>query len=297
MRDVRNTPVDGGSIGGTELIREHQDIELLLDDLTNWLAEQDEDHFDEAKLDALLDELERREPLDRTFDPQASLEVFRREHRADFDAVDAADPAAGTISGKKTFRFSLRKTLALAAVVAALVCLVSIQAAGFDFGDLFARWTGSLFGYSDVQTEYATVGAYPIAEGETKEYDSLQAALDDFGVKGRIAPTWMPEGFELVEVTAKVGTTGASFRVQYVSEELGECIIKIAEHDSAVQTLTEKDREYMKVNKIQGIAHHFISDLDLEKAMWINGELECVIYGNISYEDMKRIVDSIYDGD
>lgn len=294
MRDVRNTPVDGGSIGGTELIQEHQDTELLLDDLTNWLAELDEDHFDEAKLDALLDELERRAPLDRTFDPQASLEVFRREHRAEFDAIDAADPAAGNISGKKTFRFSLRKTLALAAVVAALVCLVSIQAAGFDFGDLFARWTGSLFGYSDVQTEYATVGAYPIAEGETKEYDSLQAALDDFGVKGRIAPTWMPEGLELTFVEAKVSSNEVTFRADYVSEDGTRCFITISEHDSAVQTITEKDREHMKVHKNQGITHHFVSDLDLEKAMWINGELECVIYGTVCYEDIKQIVDSIY---
>ena len=294
MRNFRDHSAVNDSVEGAELIQTRQDQEMLLDELSDWRLDQDDEHFDEAKLDALLDALEQNEPLDRTFDPHASLAAFHREHQATFDAIAAASETERNISEKKHFRFSLKKTLLVAALLAALIGLVSMQATGFDFGDLFGRWSDSVFGYTEAQREYATVGTYPIAEGETKEYDSLQAALDDFGVNGHIAPNWMPERFKVERVWARVDSVGAFFYVNYLVAENGEFFITIKEHDSAKQTLTEKDEAKTQMFRKCGIAHYCVSDMDLETVSWINGKLECMIYGNVSFEEMKQIVESIY---
>ena len=295
MRDIRDDSAAGGTVERTELIHKHLNNELLLDELSDWLTAQDEDNVDEAKLDALLDALEQNDPLDRTFDPKASLDAFHQAHKAEFDAIAAAQ-TAGDISPNIHSRFTWKKALLVAAVLALLICLVSVTATGFDFGDLFGRWSDSVFGYSEAEGEYAAIGAYPIPEGEIKAYDSLQAALDDFGVKGYIAPTWMPEGFELTRCEAERGVRGVRFYADYVSDSGQECFIKIREYDSADQLWVEKDTANTRILQHNGIAHYFVSDLDFEKATWVNGKLECMIYGQVSYEEMKIIIDSIYGG-
>ena len=58
MRNFRDYSAVNDSVEGSELIQTRQEQEMLLDELSDWLLNQDDEHFDEAKLDTLLDALE-----------------------------------------------------------------------------------------------------------------------------------------------------------------------------------------------------------------------------------------------
>jgi len=298
MREIRDHSVVSGSADGSELNSQHLKEYVkneLTKELDSFLDNVTEEEYNAAELDSILDALDEVDPVDVDFDPAAAYDAFRRAHQAEFAALDAAGETAAKISEKSHSRFPFRKVAAVAAAAAVLMSLMSVQASGFDLGQWFARWTSSLFSFAQ-QEEYATVGAYPIAEGEEKQYDSLQAALDDFGVKGQVAPTVVLDGFETEFVDARVGTPGASFRAAYISADGNRYSIRINEYDSEQSTLVEKDANTTEMYDRGKILHYLISDVKQNKATWVNGELECKISGNVSIDEMKTLIDSIYGG-
>lgn len=46
---------------------------------------------------------------------------------------------------------------------------------------------------------------------------------------------------------------------------------------------------------INGIQHYIMVDLGITKIVWINGELECHLSGNLSEEEMNEVLYSIYE--
>jgi hypothetical protein len=44
------------------------------------------------------------------------------------------------------------------------------------------------------------------------------------------------------------------------------------------------------------ITHYIMTNLSQYTAAWLNGDLECSIFGDISKEDIIRMIDSIYGG-
>lgn len=43
-----------------------------------------------------------------------------------------------------------------------------------------------------------------------------------------------------------------------------------------------------------GIPHYHISDMDLEKVTWVDGDIQGVITGSVSQEELQKVVASIY---
>ena len=45
-----------------------------------------------------------------------------------------------------------------------------------------------------------------------------------------------------------------------------------------------------------GVTYYIFADIDVVKAMWINGSYECDIMGNVTIEELKMMIDSIEKG-
>ena len=88
--------------------------------------------------------------------------------------------------------------IAVEAATTALVSVwfaVSAQAFGEDFFDLFAKWTSEIFHLDDSAKPEASIGHNDLEEGEVREYATPQEMLNDFGIKGQLIPTEVPEEF------------------------------------------------------------------------------------------------------
>ena len=182
--------------------------------------------------------------------------------------------------------------------VAAILVVVSISLAVTAIGDkqeAAGTWDNERFQLDGSgKSDYAVIRQHPLEEGETKTYASVQDMLDDFDIDGHVVPTWIPERLGEPVVEAGNNSQGLYLRVDY---EDGDEFLSIfyAETPPANQQLTEKDYQDADVEKIQGISHFIVVDMGITKMVWQNGELECHLTGNLSEEEMKEVLYSIYE--
>jgi len=297
MPQIRHNSTAGGAKEEAKLIHEHltnQTTDDLLDDLSDWLANADGTHFDSENLNAILSALDEVNPESEEFHPEESLAAFHQRFEPVFDKEENSSPSPALARHPRHFS---RRLIQVAAIIAVMLfSMVTAQAFGFDIFGAIARWTSSTFHFSDESTTFATIGTYPIEDGEQKSYDSLQAALDDFGVVGNIAPTWVPERFKLQSVAADIKYRDFCIREAYANSDGEYLSVMIRKYDSGKQTEIEKDTGTTDIYKTNGITHYLISDKSFEKATWINGQLECLIYGKVTHQELKEIINSIYKG-
>lgn len=300
MSDARKEPAKGRAGDDSKQIYSHQSYskEQLQDELTNLMFQATEENLDTERLDALLDALNEVDQLPETeaFDTGKSLEKFHEKFDPVFSALETKSAAAsGSSPTKKHSNRALFKILPIAAVLILLFGSVTAQAFGIDIFGSIARWTSEIFQLSDSSTPHATIVSNPLKEGEEAHYDSLEEAVKAFGITAPIVPKWIPERFELADVSVSNKSGGVLIYADYLSGsefiQVRYKEVKNVDFSSLEQDTSEVDTYFRK-----GIEHYLLSDMDREKAFWQNGELECQIFGSVTRREIIDIVDSIYEG-
>lgn len=301
MSDARRDPASGRAGDDSAQIQSHLNDprEQLQDELADFFFQADEEAFCSEKLDALLDALDAADPLPETeaFDTEKSLERFHEKYAPLFNALNA-DTAAVPVSspGKKHSNRALFKLLPIAAVLVLLLGSVTAQAFGWNIFGAIARWTSEIFQLGNSSTPYATIQVNPLEKGEEAYYDTLEEAVEAFGITAPIVPKWIPERFELTKVTATNKTGGVFICADYIS---GDDILQIRYKEMKNVDFSSLEQEGSEVESysIGEYRHYLLTDMDREKAFWQNEKLECVVAGNVSRKESKDIIDSIYEGD
>ena len=108
---------------------------------------------------------------------------------------DGSPPSSCAAPGRR--RRWLRTALAAAALAATLLLFCAAAGAnGYDLWGILARWTDEQLAIEPDQIVPIPKSDIHIPE-EPEEYSSLQEALSACGLSQPLAPSWMPEGFEL----------------------------------------------------------------------------------------------------
>lgn len=191
-----------------------------------------------------------------------------------------------------------QKASRIAAAIA-VVCVMSslvAEACGIDLLGAIARWTSEVFVFEQSETPYAEVGRYPIEIGETKEYDTLQDAVEALGITAPLVPSWVPERYTLLSVSVDHRAAGAAIYADYKSED-GRLNLRFSESARANQQIIEKDGTMEQIVVVKNIRHHILADQTETKISWINGDFECKASGDISEQEAKEIINSIYKED
>ena len=223
-------------------------------------------------------------------DPQA----FRSDEEALAEFRQHYMPKEEESAKSKVIKFPnriLRTVAAILAVVLILAVGTSITAEAFriDIWGKFASWTKEIFQFTDA-------GDGTMATEPEKQYNaelkSLQDALVDHGIKERLAPTWMPEGYENVDL--KITNTPRARNIGAIYEKEGsDLIIKIRQTIGVQAPQIEKSDEFMEVYVVDGVEYYIFSNNASLQAAWSIGEFECSIIGKITLEEMKAMIDSI----
>lgn len=299
MSEIRRDPASSGAGESSEQIQGHPEtqIERLQDQLADLLYPSDGGEIDAEALDALLEQMEAVSPLPASLstDSEEGLKRFRRRYASIVEAADTGAKAeASPAPVKRRSIKPIARALPFAAALVLLFGTMTAQALGVNVFSTIARWTAEIFRLDGGSVPYATVTARPLEVGEEAAYESLEAAVEAFGINAPIVPKEIPERFELVQVTAACHKMGILIYADYKSED-GE--LQIRYNEVAAQEFNTLEREnedivgsYMK----SGIEHGLISDLGRQKATWQNGDFECKITGDISKQEIKKMIDSIY---
>lgn len=241
------------------------------------------------QIDAYLDALDEKDPLPFKADSKAALSDFHNRH-----GLLIKESRAAHQRHLKTMQKASRIAAAIA-VVCVMSSLVA-EACGIDLLGTIARWTSEVFVFEQNDIPYAEVERYPIEIGETKEYDTLQDAVEALGIAAPLVPSWVPERYILLSVSVDHRAAGAAIYADYKSED-GRLNFRFSESARANQQIIEKDGTMEQIVLVKNIRHHILADQTETKISWINGDFECRASGDISEQEAKEIINSIYKED
>lgn len=134
-------------------------------------------------------------------------------------------------------------------------------------------------------------------EAPSDEYAGLlQAALDECGISGEFVPTWYPEGFEasepVISRTKRYDTINVTF--QDDKERFFGIMIICYQSMEDVELFTfEKDKTPVEQYTSGGKTFYIFSNDDTITAVWADGLIHESIAGNLTVEEVKKIIDSI----
>ena len=223
-------------------------------------------------------------------EPQA----FRSDEEALADFRKNYMPKEKSAVRPKVIRFPNRLLKTVAAVLVAVLILAvgtSITAEAFqiDIWGKFATWTKEIFQFTDIPQ--GTTAANP-EKDYNAELKSLQDALNDEGIKEKLVPTWMPEGYNNTDL--KTISTPRVRNISAVYEKNGsELVINIRQTIGVPAHQVEKNDDLLETYVVDGMEYYIFSNTETLQTAWSIGEFECIITGKITLEEMKMMIDSI----
>ena len=287
---------------GGDAAQNHKHLNKMpIDELTDRLSELwdsiDETTFDPAQVDALLAEMEEIEPISPEIDVEASLAYFHERHARFFEQ---APPAQKYSKNKPVRRRFLRVALVATVTIALMLCsMITVQALGFDLFGIIAQWTDNTFHFSMIGNENLDSENVPSLVSDS-DFDTLQDALDAYGVSKDICPNWFPEGTVLTGIDISHFSASMIITANYEIDN-EHIIISIREYFSEEDANIamghfEKDPGDVTPYDKYGITHYLFSNNSQNIATWVNGAFVGSISGDVTMVELEKMIDSIYEG-
>lgn len=262
---------------------------------------------DKAYIDAIVEvvlEREERHPTGLLPDPEQAWEEFQQYYNTpegeDLSLYPAENPGTAPSEPapsqteyrpqRRTKRHFFRRVVIVAAVV---VCIALPPALGFEnVFQMISSWSDDIFLMEDNVNTFKNEYTLP----ENDRYGKLQEALDEYEISANVVPNWMPEGFILDDIIVNVlqEPERIEIRAYYLN---GERMISLF-YNQYRESLTsyEKNDSSVEIYTVGGVKHYLFENMESEVAVWSLADLECAISGDISKKEMKKIIESIYEG-
>lgn len=261
------------------------------------ILRQDAEARDSTDVDALMRVAEvirsRKEPDPNRKTPEEAFEIFKNLYLN--DAVP--DQEAGAASEKKDHssgkgilrRRWLRRLVSAAAVVAVLVVSgIASNVTGYNFWERIVHWgkeSFNLVGNDVPDTPHPS-------KDDQQDYQTLQEALELYDITVPLAPKWIPERYEQTRIKVKVSPVQELFVGIY---ESGEKMMKIqiARYLEGDPINYDQDGTLVEEYEVRGVRFHLFAGEYSMLAVWSIDDFECSISGDLTMEEMKKMLDSI----
>ena len=187
----------------------------------------------------------------------------------------------------------LRRLVSAAAVVVLMVC-IPLSAKAFGWGDIwnvFARWARETFSFVSVEN---TDTPEPDA-GAHGAITSFQELLELGHCDPSIIPTWIPEGFVLEKFERDTTPVQDIFLAFYKN---GDRVLKIRVQKFVSTDMyhLEVGEDFLEVYTVSETDYYILENNGQTQVDWLVDSYECIISGDISVEEAKKMINSIEKG-
>lgn len=246
--------------------------------------------LDEESIEHILCVLQKRSPNPEgcnSVDTKKEWKRFLKHYAPKTDQIDPILPEEAPPAPNRTpQKLWLRVASIAAAVCIVMFCFATVPVHGSE--NLFTaigRWSNDLFSmhYSSNSHFSSNLDLVKLKELSDVTFNTAQ-----------IIPSWIPDGFSAHDYW--ISGNSNSFKV-FAMFTSGERIIqfKAVDASDSNQTVYPKDEGAAEIFVINDICHYFISNNGKLVAIWINDGVECNITGDISTDELKKIITSIYE--
>lgn len=248
----------------------------------------------------VIEAREKNNPENHLSDVRLAWEDFQEKYNSpdsektslyDFEVL-GSDEDSQSKHKDKTRTITLGRKIMLAALVACLAFSMAISASGIDIAKVIASWTQNIFSFSYPQSTGST--SSHIAEDQGEAFGNLQDALDAVEIDEFNAPTFIPDGF-VQDGDVVVFSHLMSKEIQaYFTFEDRTISISVTKFNESYSVQHEKDGNPVETYDINGITHYLFTNNGRTTAAWNTNSSECSIRGDITLEEMKAILNSMY---
>ena len=271
--------------------------EELESHLENALSDDD---FNSELLDALLTVYSERENIVHV-DVKEAWERFQKNYPVhddmyrDEDADNVkqtshvknhAAPSGKGPNGKgsKLLRFGYAAA-ALVVLITIATVFVNTTATGASIWRFIkAQWSSEVYSYTD-----------KVADIQIDErLQCLHDALEEDGITVRLAPTWIPDGFEIMEFHVMKMEQQTTYVVYYVDDNT-ILVVQIIAFIDSMSSRYEVDDGNAIIHRRKGIEHSITENEGKVSIFWRNEQYECHVIGDISVDEARIIINSIYE--
>lgn len=241
----------------------------------------------------IMEVIEKREngkSLENRADAERALKEFHELYNTS-DGVGQSLYPASTVDDKPLRRSAtpqtnnrhfLRRLFISAATVAIITMFLVPPAFGYEtFYEMVGNWTESVFQF----IKKDSIGSVTTPWKEE---------LDAYGIPASVLPTKIPEGFELQkwDVDKQELSENTEFSAFYAKDEM-YFVVSATCYNQPMSSSIEKDGTTVEEYKVGGVTYYLFENLEDRVATWYVGNLECIIHGDISIDDLKMMIDSI----
>lgn len=189
--------------------------------------------------------------------------------------------------------FWMRRLVA-AAAVAVLLIFIPISTSALtleEVWDIFARWAKETFSFVSGGKEEVSE---PMPEDQ-RNYSSLREMLEVEKIDFSMVPTWIPEGFVLEKIEKNTSPIQETYFARY-SNGTQVFFIRVQNYLDDDFLKVEVNQEYSEIYPFDGQDYYIFDNYDQSQAVWICETYECTISGNLSIDEIKRMINSIEKG-
>lgn len=259
-----------------------------LEEILRWDAQAPEEQESDTEMILYIMEVLAKRKRNNGHNGKTALEAyesFKQNYmpEADHNEVLYREP----VQKKSGFPRLLRGLTAAAAVLAILILgSVTANAFGINIWETVVKWTQETFHFGEWGNSNTD---------DNLPYASLQEALEKWDTPAEIVPTWIPDGYELVDIRVEQTPLQKKYAAKYAN---GEQALRITVQDylDKIPVYVEQSEGLVEEYEVSGITYYLFKNNKRTQAVWIVDSSECRITGELTIDELKMMIDSIGKG-
>ena len=184
----------------------------------------------------------------------------------------------------------LRRIVACAAAVI-LILGIPLSSRAFsleELWDVVARWAKETFSFVSGDAEQVSEPS-PTYDAEFMSFGEF---LERNKIDSKSIPSWIPNGFILEKIEKNITPQKGICRAIYTNGNQ-EFKIIIRTFMLSDEHIFEIEKETAEIYESYGVKYYLFQNKDKLRSVWIDGIYECSISGDLSVDEIKKMIDSI----
>ena len=281
--------------------------QLSTEELNNLLAQDfaamDEEGPDVDYIMAIMEVINKREQAaEHQSDVDAAWKEFQEQYQgqaAAFNRSNYCETDSSHRDQSSSTPPSPKKSHTLRLLLIAVIMIALLGGTASGFGRVFqavVNWTAETFGFEAPYGEKASADAF----AQEDPYADLRSAVATYTILP-VIPKWAPEGTTRA-TEAGVQTTerrGSVILSGFYQIEARQFIVRIRVYNELSTDYTGSyqwdAKQTVLSHIVGGLNHDIICNNQKNSVAWTNENVECMIQGDLSVEELETMIDSIYE--
>lgn len=245
---------------------------------------------------------EREKAAGHQSDVDAAWKDFQEEYQGQAAAFDRTIPCEAESSDHLQVHPAqvprkMHRAFRYVFVAAAIIVLLCGTASGFSrMFQAVVSWTAETFGF---ESPYGAEDSAEVAE-QKDPYIYLRTAVAEY-TDLPVIPKWATD--ETIKATnsdiQKTTRKDSTHLTGVYETNDGEFVIRIRVHNETPPQYTGayqwNEGQMVTTHIVNGLEHDLVYNYENNLAVWTNENVECIIQGTLSIDELEKMIDSIYE--